>query len=84
LVAALTRDTHPGKEGGTSESNYLELFTYPGGEPVGSAYELPFKQFAKIEALCWSSGDTHLVVSTTDQDRFCIIELPDVKKREKK
>lgn len=81
LVAALTCDTNAEKDPKHSEKNYVELFTYPGGEPVGNAYELPFTEFTKIELLCWSSADTHLVVATSDQDKICIIELPDVKRQ---
>ncbi len=79
MDAALTRDRSAEKEGKPSETNYVELFTYPGGKPIGNAFELPFTKFSKIEPVCWSSGDTHLVISTYDGENICIIELPDVK-----
>lgn len=82
LVAALTRDRSAEKEGKPSDTNYLELFTYPGGEPVCEAFKLPFTKFSKIEPVCWSSGDTHLVISTYDGDKICIIELPEVEREE--
>ena len=81
LVAALTRDRSAEEQAKPSETNYVELFTYPGGEPVGEAFKLPFTKFGKIEVVVWSANDTHLVVATTDQDKICIIELPDVKRQ---
>jgi hypothetical protein len=83
FVAALTRDAPVDKKGGPPETNYVELFTYPGGEPVCEAFKLPFTMFRWIEPVCWSRGDTHLVISTYAGDKICIVELPDVKEEEK-
>lgn len=79
LFAALTRDEEPKKGMKEPSAHYVELFTYPEGKPVGKPYELPFTDFNNIEPLCWSSGDTYLVVSTEVGKHICIIEVPDLK-----
>ncbi len=84
LLAALTRDKEPKKDMKAPGTHYVELFTYPEGKPVGRPYELPFTDFNNIDPLCWSSGDTYLIVSTVDGRHVCIIEVPDQKEEGKR
>ena len=79
LLAALTRDKEPTRDMKEPSAHYLELFTYPEGKPVGEPYQLPFTDFLNIEPVCWSTGNTYLVVSTEDGKHVCIIEIPDLK-----
>ena len=79
FLAALSRDKEPTKDMKEPATHYVDLFTYPEGKPVGKPYKLPFADYNNIEPVCWSSGDTYVVVSTVDGRHLCIIEVPEQK-----
>lgn len=62
---------------------FVDFFGLPSGERIGSVHKLPFKNSGRLESLCWSADDTHLVIAATDTDRICIVHLPGEKKDEK-